>query len=192
VIYSLYSSLLTNRGRCSILTSLLFAATLSLKIQASTKQIGGAGGAVVIDVIIADHQELFRIGMAEVLATADDVSIVGQAQSPEQLLNALRGSKPHVLILSTSFLPVFSKIQRMLKQRRTALLVLAEDNDLTDYMRWLRARGTVRRSMDGPAMTDAMRRVARGELFVQERSSDIKERPSEVPQEENKFKESRP
>jgi hypothetical protein len=46
--------------------------------------------------------------------------------------------------------------------------------------------------MDGPAMTDAMRRVARGELFVQERSSDIKERPSEVRQEENKFKESRP
>lgn len=146
----------------------------------------------MIDVVIADHQELYRIGMAEVLATVDDVSIVGQVQSPEQLLNALRRSKPHVLILSTSFLPVFSKIQRMLKQRRTALLVLAEDNDLTAYMRWLRARGIVRRSMDGPVMVDAMRRVARGELFVQERSSDMKENPSEVPQEGTKLKESRP
>jgi DNA-binding NarL/FixJ family response regulator len=91
-----------------------------------------------------------------------------------------------------SFLPAFSKIQRMLKQRRTTLLVLAEDNDLTAYMRWLRARGIVRRSMDGPVMVDAMRRVARGELFVQERSSDMKENGSEVPQEGAKFKNSWP
>jgi DNA-binding NarL/FixJ family response regulator len=32
----------------------------------------------MIDVIIADHQELSRVGMAEVLAVADDVRIVGQ------------------------------------------------------------------------------------------------------------------
>ena len=63
----------------------------------------------MIDVIIADHQDLFRVGMAEVLAVADDVCIVGQAQSPEQLLSLLRGFTPRVLVLSTSFLTAFSK-----------------------------------------------------------------------------------
>jgi len=126
----------------------------------------------MIDVIIADHRELSRIGMAEVLAVADDVRIVGQPESPEQLLNALQEVNPHVLILSTSFLPVFSKIQPILKRRRTALLVLAEENDRVAYVRWLRAQGVVYRSMDGPGFVDAMRRVARGELFVQNRSSD--------------------
>lgn len=71
----------------------------------------------------------------------------------------------------------------MLKWRRTALLVLTEENDRTAYVRWLRAQGVVYRSMDGPVLVDAMRRVARGELFVQERSSDIREDRSAAPSE---------
>jgi len=116
----------------------------------------------MIDVIIADHQELFRIGMAELIAVAGDVRIVGQPQSLEQLASTLKKVHPHVLILSTSFLPAFSKIQRMLKRHRTALLVLAEDNDRFAYVRWLRAQGVLHRSMDGPVLVEAIRRVARG------------------------------
>jgi DNA-binding NarL/FixJ family response regulator len=127
----------------------------------------------MIDVIIADHQELSRIGMAEVLAVAGDVRIVGQPHSPEQLLSTLKSANPHVLILSTNFLPAFAKIQRILKRRQTALLVLAEENDRIAYVRWLRAQGAVYRSMDGPGFEDAVRRVAQGELFVQSRSSDM-------------------
>jgi len=134
----------------------------------------------MIDVVIADHQELFRVGMAEALAGADDVRIVGQAHSSEELLTTLKKVQPHVLMLSTNFLPAFSKIQRMLKRRQTALLLLAEENDRIAYVRWLRAQGVVYRSMAGPALIDAMRRVARGELFVQDRSSDIRENQPEV------------
>jgi DNA-binding NarL/FixJ family response regulator len=87
----------------------------------------------MIDVVIADHQEVFRIGLAEVLAGQNDVRVVGQPQSPEQLLRTLKKVKPHVLVLSTDFLPVYPKIQRMLKRRKTALLVLAEGNDRAAY-----------------------------------------------------------
>ncbi len=133
----------------------------------------------MIDVVIADHQELFRIGLADVLEGADDVRIVSQPESPEQLLNTLKEFKPHVLLLSANFLPAFSKVQRRLKRRQTALLVLAEENDRTAYVRWLGAQGVVYRSMDGPVLVDAMRRVAQGELFVQNRSSDMRGDPSE-------------
>jgi len=126
----------------------------------------------MIDVIFADHHELFRIGMAEVLAGAPDVHLVVQPRSPEQLLTALQTITPKVLVLSTSFLPAFPKIEPVLNRSYTALLLLAEDNDLAAYGRWLRAQGVVYRSMDGPVLVDAMRRVARGELFVQDRSSD--------------------
>jgi DNA-binding NarL/FixJ family response regulator len=129
----------------------------------------------MIDVVIADHQELFRIGMTEVLAVADDVRIVGEPRSPQQLLNTLKEVKPHVLILSTNFLSAFSKIQQKLKQRQTALLVLTEENDQTAYMHWLRAQGIVYRSMSGPVLMDLLRRVARSELFVQNRGSDMRE-----------------
>lgn len=141
----------------------------------------------MMDIVIADHQELFRIGMVEVLAATDDVRIVAQLEAPEQLLSTLKEIKPHVLILSTHFLSVFSKIQPMLKRCRTALLVLAAENDKAAYVRWLRAKGVVYRSMDGPALVEAVRRVARGELFVQNRSSDMemRERPPRSRHREN-------
>jgi len=134
----------------------------------------------VIDVIIADHQELFRAGLVEVLSVADDVRIVGQAQSPEQLLSTLKKVNPHVLVLSTDFLPVYPKIQRMLKRRKTALLLLAEQNDQVDYMQWLRAHGIVYRWVDVPVLLDAMRRVASGDLFLQDPSSDTRLDKSDV------------
>jgi DNA-binding NarL/FixJ family response regulator len=129
----------------------------------------------MIDVIIADDQELFHIGMKDVLADADDVRVLGQPHSPEQLLNTLEEFNPHVLLLSTNFLPVFSKIQPILEQRQTALLVLAEEDDPAAYVPKLGARGIVYRSMNGPALVEAMRRVARGEVFIQSRSSDLRE-----------------
>jgi len=134
----------------------------------------------LIDVIVADHQELFHEGMAEILADADDICLVAQPRSAEQLLSVMETLIPQVLVLSTGFLPAFSQIQPVLQRGQTALLLLAEDNDRAAYMRWLRAQGVVYRSIDGPVLIDAMRRVARGELFVQSRSSDISEEPSEV------------
>ena len=58
----------------------------------------------MIDVIIADHQELFHIGAAQVLATAKDVRVIDQAQSPEQLLRALKDLHPSCI----SFVDEFS------------------------------------------------------------------------------------
>lgn len=134
----------------------------------------------MIDVMVADHQELFQLGIQSVLAGAGDIRIVGQPQSLEQLLNTLKQTKPHILILSTSFLPMLPNIQPMLESCQMALLMLAEDDDRVAYLRWLRAQGVVYRSVDGPVIVDAMRRVARGELFVQNRSSDVRKDPPEV------------
>ena len=56
----------------------------------------------MINVIIADHQAIFRAGIAKVLAVEEDIRIVGQPQSAEQLLNALEKLRSRVLILSSS------------------------------------------------------------------------------------------
>jgi DNA-binding NarL/FixJ family response regulator len=135
---------------------------------------------VVIDIIFADDQELFRTGAAEILSGENDVRIVAQPASPQQLLSALETLTPHILVLSTSFLPAFWKIEPLMKRGQTALLMLAEEGDHTAYVRWLRAQGIVYRSMDGPVLIDALRRVARGELFVQSRNFDMRIDPSEV------------
>ena len=72
----------------------------------------------MIDVIVADDHELFRTGIEEVLAVADDIRLLAKPQSPEQLLNTLKELKPHVLLLSANFLPVLSGIRPILEKRR--------------------------------------------------------------------------
>ena len=134
----------------------------------------------MIKVILADHQALFRIGMVRVLAEVDDICIVGEPRSAEQLLDQLDESNADVLILSTAFLPAFKEIRRMLQRRQTALLVLADESDQAAYTFWLRARGLIYRSVDAPLFIDAMRRVARGELFIQPDSSDARKTGAEV------------
>lgn len=129
----------------------------------------------MIDVIVADDHELFRTGIEEVLAVADDIRLLAKPQSPEQLLNTLKELKPHVLLLSANFLPVLSGIRPILEKRQTALLVLAENDDSAAYVPQLGAQGVVYRWMDGCALVEAMRRVSRGEVFVQSRSSDMGE-----------------
>ena len=134
----------------------------------------------MIDVIIADHEEIFRIGMAAALAVADDFRIVGLPRTIAQLLDELEAVSPHVLISSTIFLPVFPEIQRKLRPHETALLVLADEDDHAPYMRCLGVRGIVYRSMDGPIIVDAMRRVARGDWLVQSCRSNTRRDPSEA------------
>jgi len=131
----------------------------------------------MIDVIFADPEELFHIGVSEILSGSDDLCLIAQPRSAEQLLSILGTLVPHVLLLSTNFLPAFSKIESVLERRRTALLLLAEDGDQIAYVRWLRAQGIVFRSADGPTLIDALRRVARRDLFLQSRSSDIRKEP---------------
>jgi DNA-binding NarL/FixJ family response regulator len=129
-------------------------------------------GRGMVDVVVADDQEVFRIGMAEVLGVEDDIRVVGKPESLKQLMDSLTTLKPHVLILSRSFLPAFPKIRRMLKRHQSALLVLTEKNDQIAYVRLLLAQGILYRSMEGSEMVDAVRRVARAEPLAQNLGSD--------------------
>jgi DNA-binding NarL/FixJ family response regulator len=60
----------------------------------------------MINVIIADHQAIFRARVAKVLAVEDDLRIVGQPHSSAQILNSIERLRAHVLLVSTSFLPL--------------------------------------------------------------------------------------
>jgi DNA-binding NarL/FixJ family response regulator len=135
----------------------------------------------MIDVIIADHQEVFRIGIAEVLGAAEDIRIVGKPECRKQLLGTLTTINPHVLILSTKFLSAFPKIMRVLKRRRSALLVLTEEDDPVGYVRLLEVQGILYRSMDGPAILDAVRHAARTGPRAQDLKSETMEDPPNRP-----------
>ncbi len=125
----------------------------------------------MINVIIADHQAIFRAGVAKVLAVEEDIRIVGQPQSPEQLLNALDKLRWHVLVLSTSFLESLSQIQEIASRQQTALLALADNTENSTELMRLGVQGVIYRSASGSVVVDAVRRLARGQTFLQSSSS---------------------
>ena len=121
----------------------------------------------MINVIIADHQAIFRAGIAKVLAVEEDIRIVGQPQSSEQLLNTLEKLRSRVLILSTSFLPRLPDIQEIANARNVALLMLVENTETaSDFMR-MGVQGVIYRSASGNVVVEAVRRLSRGEPFLQ-------------------------
>jgi DNA-binding NarL/FixJ family response regulator len=129
----------------------------------------------MINVIIADHQAIFRAGVAKVLAVEDDIRIVGQPQSAPQVLNALEHLRAHVLLISTNFLPLFEQIRTLTASSVTKFLVVAEPTDEAAAFAALGVHGVVFRSVNGPAIVEAVRRLARGETYFHTPNSAVNE-----------------
>ncbi len=121
----------------------------------------------MINVIIADHQAIFRAGVAKVLAVEEDLRIVGQPLTPEAVLNALDKLRPQVVILSTGFINLLSEVQDVAQRRQSAVLVICDNNEnASDFMR-MGVQGVIYRSASGNMVVEAVRRLAQGQAFLQ-------------------------
>ncbi len=121
----------------------------------------------MLKIILADNQAIFRAGIAKVLAVEDDLRIVAQAQSVEQMMMAVEKFRAAVLIFSASFLPNLETVSMAARQAQTKLIVIAENGDNPDKYLKVGVQGIVFRSISSTALVDCVRRVSRGEIFVQ-------------------------
>src|SRR6516162_1696363 len=58
-----------------------------------------------IRVIVADSQAIFRAGLRKIFALEDDVRVVGQAETLEQALSAVRKFSADIVIFESSLAP---------------------------------------------------------------------------------------
>lgn len=127
----------------------------------------------MINVIIADHQAIFRAGIAKVLAVEEDLRIVGQPSAAEQMLTALDKLRPRVLILSTGFLSFLAEIQAIAQQHQIAVLMVCDNTETAaDFMR-MGVQGAIYRSASSHLVVEAVRRLAQGQSFLQGTCSDV-------------------
>jgi len=122
----------------------------------------------MLKVILADNQAIFRAGAAKVLAVEDDVRIVAQAQTSEQMRMALERFRASVLILSPALVPELDAVLSAARQQKTRLILVAENGE--DPAKYLKngVGGVVFRSVTGSALVDCVRKVAKGETWVQD------------------------
>lgn len=115
----------------------------------------------MIKVILADHERIFRIGMASALVAEDDIRIVGQPHGIDQLIHGLETFRPHVVVLSSAFLESISTIEQTCARHQTAILLL-EDHGQTLPLQYPTAvQGVMQRSADVSTVVNTIRHLAK-------------------------------
>ena len=74
----------------------------------------------MLKLILADNQAIFRAGIAKVLAVEDEMRIVAQAQTPEQMFMALDKFRAAVLVVAAGFHNDFAAIVQGREQSQDA------------------------------------------------------------------------
>jgi len=120
----------------------------------------------MLKLILADNQAIFRVGMAKVLAVEDEMRIVAQAQTPEQMMMALDEFRAAVLIVASGFYSDFNAIVQTASRAKTKVVVLGDTGESAQAYMNFGANGVVYRNVTGSALVDCVRNVARGKNWV--------------------------
>jgi len=133
----------------------------------------------MINVVLADHERVFRTGMASVIAAEDDLRIVGQPSTPAQVTRAVETFRPHVLVMSCAFLGCIDAIRRACEAQHTAILLLQDYGDNLSHELSHDFHAVVGRAADEATLVKHIRQLARGGRIVRSTSSCVPARVDE-------------
>jgi DNA-binding NarL/FixJ family response regulator len=122
----------------------------------------------MLKLILADNQAIFRAGIAKVLAVEDEMRIVAQAQTPEQMFMAIEKFRAAVLVVAGGFNSDFATVVGAAQRAKTRVVVLADTGESASKYMTGGANGVIYRNVTSPALVDCVRKVARGENWVQD------------------------
>jgi RNA polymerase sigma factor (sigma-70 family) len=124
----------------------------------------------VTRVLIVDDHAMFRAGVRAELGT--DVDVVAEAEDVDTALAAIREHRPDVVLLDVH-LPGGGgvEVMRRLGPTDTKFLALSVSDAAEDVIGTIRggARGYVTKTITGPELVDAIRRVADGDAVFSPR-----------------------
>jgi DNA-binding NarL/FixJ family response regulator len=122
----------------------------------------------MLKIILADNQAIFRTGAAKVLAVEDDVRIVAQAENAEKMNMALEKFHATVMIFSADMTPDLPVIVGSSRKYKTKLVAVAETGQDSRHFLTNGVNGVIYRNVSGEALVQCVRKVAKGESWVQD------------------------
>jgi DNA-binding NarL/FixJ family response regulator len=127
-----------------------------------------------IRVILADSQAIYRVGMRKVFALEDDIRVVAQAETLDNLYVALQRFPTDVVVLEGSLISgTVDAIPQFVRRAPDAKLIVQvsssdENNTVELYRRGV--RGVVPRSISPELLVKCVRRIAAGETWIDNQS----------------------
>ena len=117
--------------------------------------------------ILADNQAIFRAGAARVLALEDDIRIVAQCEDLPRLAAAIDSFRSSIVLLASSLKPdLFALLPQIHASESRMVLVIENKEQLSEETAAL-LDGTICRNIAGPDLIDCIRRIGRGQRYLQ-------------------------
>ncbi len=135
---------------------------------------GEREGNVAIRIILADSQAIYRVGMRKVFALEDDIRVVAQAETLDNLYAALHRFPTDVVFLEGALISgTVDAIPELVRRAPEAKLIVQvseadEANTVELYRRGV--RGVVPRSISPDLLIKCVRKIADGETWIDNQS----------------------
>ena len=121
-----------------------------------------------IRVVIADDHAVMRVGIRNILARSNEISVIGEASDGQQAITLIESLKPDVLILDME-MPVMDGVEVARRMQMSAspvrILVLSAYDDRQYILEMLNmgAYGFLIKDEAPEVIVDAVRGIANGE-----------------------------
>ena len=127
-----------------------------------------------IRVILADSQAIYRVGIRKVFALEDDLRVVAQADSLENLRLAIERYPSDIVLLEGSLLAgtanIIPELLSAAPDVKLIVQAVAADENQTVELYRRGVRGIVSRSISPDLLVRCVRRIAAGETWIDNQS----------------------
>ena len=127
-----------------------------------------------IRIILADSQAIYRVGIRKVFALEDDLRVVAQADSLENLRAAIERYPTDIVLLEGGLLAgtanVIPELLRAAPDVKLIVQAVAADENHTVELYRRGVRGIISRSISPDLLVRCVRRIAAGETWIDNQS----------------------
>ena len=128
----------------------------------------------MVRIIIADSQAIYRVGIRKVFALEDDLRVVAQADSIDNLRLAVERYPTDVVLLEGSMLAgttnVIPDLLRVAPEMKLIVQAVQADENHTVELYRRGVRGIISRSISPDLLVRCVRRIAAGETWIDNQS----------------------
>jgi len=136
--------------------------------------LDGQGKAGAVRIILADSQAIYRVGIRKIFALEDDLRVVAQADSVENLRAAIERYPTDIVLLEGSLLAgtanVIPDLLRIAPDLKLIVQAVAADENHTVELYRRGVRGIISRSISPDLLVRCVRRIAAGETWIDNQS----------------------
>jgi DNA-binding NarL/FixJ family response regulator len=131
----------------------------------------GTGKTQPVRVILADTQAIFRAGLRKIFALEDDIRVVGQAETYQQAISAVKKFSADVLIFEAALTPnpadAVGEIVRLAPGCKLVVVTEVADEERTLELFRRGAHSIVSREVEPEMLVECLRKVAQGEPWLE-------------------------